>query len=437
MPRPISIPKLTLHKASGKAVVRLSGVDVYCGVFGTPEAKEKYDREIAEWLARGRSPDPARKPCNGQGEPQPGVSVNEILLAFWRHAERHYRRPDGTATNEVKEYKQTFKLVGELYGLTPAAEFGPLALKALRQAMVTKRWCRGLVNQRVNRVRRAFKWAAGEELIPFEVYQRLTAVAGLQAGRTEVKESAPVEPVSDDVVEATFPYLNRQVRGLVEFQRLTGCRPGEACAVRRCDIDTGGTVWLYRPAHHKTAWRGKTRIIAIGPKAQSLLKEFFTPNLSDCLFSPRRAVAELHAARTASRKTPRYASHMKRNAAKRTSSPARPPAEKYAVTAYEHAIVRGCDKAFPAPDPLGQREGETREEWLGRLNEDQRKELAAWQSAHRWAPNQLRHAFATHVRKAHGLEAAQVLLGHSRADVTQLYAEKNEALATAIAAKIG
>ena len=35
------------------------------------------------------------------------------------------------------------------------------------------------------------------------------------------------------------------------------------------------------------------------------------------------------------------------------------------------------------------------------------------------------------------LEAAQVLLGHSKADVTQVYAEKNEALAVAIASKIG
>jgi hypothetical protein len=30
-----------------------------------------------------------------------------------------------------------------------------------------------------------------------------------------------------------------------------------------------------------------------------------------------------------------------------------------------------------------------------------------------------------------------VLLGHSRADVTQVYAERNEALAATVAAKIG
>lgn len=73
----------------------------------------------------------------------------------------------------------------------------------------------------MNRVRRVFKWGAGEELIPFEVYQRLTTVAGLQIGRTEARESERVEPVADAVVEATLPFLNRYVRGLVEFQRLT------------------------------------------------------------------------------------------------------------------------------------------------------------------------------------------------------------------------
>jgi hypothetical protein len=96
MPRPISVPKLTHHKASGKAVVRLSGIDVYCGTFGTPEATAAYDRTVAEWLARGRASGPARRTGPDTGEPPSGVSVNEILLAFWRHAEEHYRTPEGT-----------------------------------------------------------------------------------------------------------------------------------------------------------------------------------------------------------------------------------------------------------------------------------------------------------------------------------------------------
>jgi integrase len=54
-----------------------------------------------------------------------------------------------------------------------------------------------------------------------------------------------------------------------------------------------------------------------------------------------------------------------------------------------------------------------------------------------WNPNQLRHRLATEVRKRYGVEAAQVLLGHERADVTQVYAERNMGLAERIAGEIG
>jgi hypothetical protein len=51
--------------------------------------------------------------------------------------------------------------------------------------------------------------------------------------------------------------------------------------------------------------------------------------------------------------------------------------------------------------------------------------------------NQPRHSHGTKLRKEHGLEAAQVMLGHSRADVTQVYAERGQQLAATFAATIG
>lgn len=107
------------------------------------------------------------------------MTVNEILLAFWRWAEPHYRRADGTPTNELPQYGQTFRVLRPLYGHTRAADFGPVALKAVRRAMVEKGWSRKLINQRVGRVRRVFKWAASEELVPVAVHQALATVAGL------------------------------------------------------------------------------------------------------------------------------------------------------------------------------------------------------------------------------------------------------------------
>src|SRR5262245_26822347 len=119
--------------------------------------------------------------------------------------------------------------------------------------------------------------------------------------------------------------------------------------IRRRDIDMGGAVWLYKLPTHKTAWRGKSRSIAIGPKAQDVLKEFFTPNIDDYLFSPTRAVEERLAERSANRKTPRYPSHMDRNAKQLKSHRKRPPKCKYDRTSHARAVARACDQAFPPP----------------------------------------------------------------------------------------
>jgi integrase len=438
MPRVPSVPSYRLHKPSGQAVVTLrhaGGVrrDVYLGEYNSPGSRREYARIVAELAVNPAPPPP---PSSGDARPD-GITVNEVLLAYVKHAEQHYRGPDGKPTGEFHHVKAVTRHLSELYGHTPAAEFGPLALKAVRQRFVAAGWCRRSVNQQVERVRRIFKWVASEELVPAAVYHALATVTGLQRGRTPAREPDPVGPVDDVSVDATLPHLNHHVRGLVEFQRLTGCRPGEACRVRRADIDTGGDVWLYRPPLHKGTWRGKSRVIPIGPKAQALLREFFTPDPDDHLFSPRRAVEEVRAERSARRKTPRYPSHVKRNAAKRKRSPKRTPAERYNRISYFVAVARACVRAFPPPGDLAQKDVETAAEWWERLTPGQRAEVKEWQKSHRWHPNQLRHSFATRVRREHGLEAAQVMLGHTKADVTQVYAERDLGLAVSVASEIG
>jgi len=399
------------------------------GAFDSAESQAAFARLVAE-LAVSPTRTPTRPDPNG-------ITVNEVLLAYIEYAEQHYRAPDGVQTDEVRHIKTACRFVRELYGTTTATLFGPLSLKAVRERFVAAGWCRKSVNARVERVRRVFRWAVAEELVPPAVHQALAAVAGLQRGRTPARETAPIAPVDEATVDATLPHLTRHVRGLVEFQTLTGCRPGEACRVRRCDIDTGGAVWIFRPTLHKGSWRGKPRNIAIGPKAQTLLKAYFTPDRDEYTFSPRRAVEERNAERSAARKTPRYPSHMKRNVAKRPAKPKRAPKERYTRVSYGTAVDRACDKAFPPPPPLAPRPGESGRKWWARLTAGERAEVKAWRKAHRWHPNQLRHTFATRVRKEHGLEAAQVLLGHAKADVTQIYAERNELLAVDVAAKIG
>ena len=85
------------------------------------------------------------------------------------------------------------------------------------------------------------------------------------------------------------------------------------------------------------------------------------------------------------------------------ANPKRAPKEFYTKDSYRYAIRRACLRVGVPP----------------------------------WHPHQLRHTAATRFRKDYSLEVAQVLLGHRRADVTQVYAERDQAKAREIMAKSG
>lgn len=54
MPKQPSTPKYRKHRASGQALVRLSGKDFYLGPYGSKTSLAEYDRLVAEWLQAGR-----------------------------------------------------------------------------------------------------------------------------------------------------------------------------------------------------------------------------------------------------------------------------------------------------------------------------------------------------------------------------------------------
>ena len=93
------------------------------------------------------------------------TTVTEVVVAYTEFATGYYRK-DGKPTNEVRMIKTAIKIARQLYGRTPASEFGPLALKACRAKMIGKDWCRNQINKQVDRVKRMFKWATDNEMIP-------------------------------------------------------------------------------------------------------------------------------------------------------------------------------------------------------------------------------------------------------------------------------
>jgi integrase len=242
----------------------------------------------------------------------------------------------------------------------------------------------------------------------------LQAVGGLKAGRSEAKESTPVQPVDNSLVEAVRPFVSRQVWTMIELQRLTGMRSGEVCQIRGIDLDRTGDVWTYTPTSHKTQHHGHSRIIHLGKQAQSIIRPFLRPEPAEYLFQPVDAENERHAARTAARKTPRSCG----NGPGRKSNPKRTPGQRYTPEAYCHAIHKGCEKA---------------NEWArcGKVVGNDEVLVPHWH------PHQLRHAVATQLRKRYGLEVAQVMLGHATLTAAQIYAAKNIELAAKVAGEVG
>lgn len=404
MPRPKNLsPSYLKHKATGRG--RFVWTDpagnhhdkLLPGKFGSAESKAAFQRTHLECQVS-----PAAV-ARGDGR-QYATSVNEILLRYLAHAAMRYpNRDDGRPPSALVETRLTIRAIRTLYGDLPAAEFGPLKLQAVQQSWVAAGLARATCNKRLDIAKRAFRYAVSQELVPKDVYEQFRAldtVERLQKGRTGAREPDPIGPVDDATVDATLPHLNRHVRALVEVQRLTGMRPGEVTRLKLSEIDTAGDVWFYRPKKHKTAHKGKSRVIAIGKRAQAIITAFRTKDDTEYLFSPRKAVAEHNAARRAARKTKPSPGEVRLRAAEKKH---RVYKDHYTTHRYDVAVARAAEKA----------------------------------GVPHWAPNQLRHSFATRVRKEHGLEAVQVSLGHSRADVTQVYAERNEALAAAVAAKIG
>ena len=87
----------------------------------------------------------------------------------------------------------------------------------------------------------------------------------------------------------------------------------------------------------------------------------------------------------------------------RRRKPKHQPGDCYTTNSYRRAITRACEK----------------------------------HTIEKWSPNRLRHTAATEVRREFGLEAAQVILGHSQANVTQVYAERDLAKGVEVARQIG
>lgn len=314
-------------------------------------------------------------------------TIAGLVNAYLEYARKYYKGPDGKTTREPENIRYAVMPLVVHCSTLPVEEFGPLRLKEIRQKMIGLNWCRGVINQRIGIIKRMFKWAVSEQLIPASVYQSLQTVEGLKRGRSGARETKAVEPIAESHVRAVLPFTTPTVAAMVELQLLTGMRSGELVIMRPCDIETIGEIWLYRPSRHKTSYRGHKRVVCIGPHAQKILKPFLTRKLTDYCFTPIESQEQ--------RKGGAKIIH-----------------DRYDKDSYRHAVQYAIKAA-------------------NRTIQNKKDKMP------HWTPHQLRHTAATRIRKEMGLDAARAMLGHRNLRITDDYAELDQGLASKAALKFG
>lgn len=303
-----------------------------------------------------------------------GTSVTDVCDAYVRHAQVYYR--GGTETSTVTCALRLFK---ELHGARPIAELVHADMLRVRDAMVRHGLARTTVNKYMRIIsNRMLPWALDEGHIRAQVRAELSNVQPLKRGRCTARETEPVTAVDDATINATIAHMMPNTADMVRVHRLTGMRPDEICTMRWADIDTSTTPWVYRPAKHKNQWRGQPRAIVIGPQARAILERHRDTAYP---FSPVAAVYERMMELRANAKSPsRYC--------RRDPHAVRVPRDHWDAPAYSKTIAAACKRADV---PV-------------------------------WSANQLRHAFATQVRRHFGIDAARAALGHSNGHrVTDMY----------------
>lgn len=454
-PSPKKPPAYRRRSGYDQAIVTLTDSatgkrrDYWLGEYGSPQSRELYYRLLADYESLGRRlPDKPDAAPGGRPTVDPDVqTVNNLVRDYWRRVARDFLPKRHNAI------KSTIRLLRRMDGNTPLNDYGPRRLRLLREAMIAgdaaaspprKPWSRTTVNDRVRIVVAMFRWGASQEMLPATAAAALATVEPLRRGRTRAAEARRVPPVREEMLRATLPHLATPVRAMVELQLLTGARPGEIVGLRAGDLtrEPRSGLLVARLREHKTAHLEKSRAVYFGPDAERVVRPFLAERSpGEPLFSPAEAEAERRERMSERRRTPLSCGN--RPGTNRRAEPARAAGDAYTTDSYRRAIEYACARAFPPPEHLRPAElpgggRETRAEFEARLTAAEREELRRWGGEHRWRPNQLRHNAATRIRHEFGLEAAQLVLGHSSAVVTDaVYAERDERRVTEVLGRIG
>ncbi|MDG1895033.1 MAG: site-specific integrase [Fuerstiella sp.] len=417
---PKRIPKYVRHRARNSAKVTLNGKTHYLpGDYDSDQSRAEYDRLIAEYLAKPKTPETAN------------VTIRFLAVLYMKFCAVFYVNEDGRPSEEINQVRRSLKPLLALFGGEQTNRFGPRKLKQVREAMIASGLYRNTINDRISRIVRMLSWAAEEEYLNAHIVVACREVRNLQEGRCgNVPEGEPVQAVSLESVAAVREYLGRVVRSMVDLELVTGMRPQEVRNITWGQIDKSApTAWCYQPRRHKTKRKGKQRKIFIGPAGQEILSQFLKADPDAFIFSPQEAEAERNAERRDNRKSPMTPSQ----SARQRRPGRRRLKDQYTKDSYRRCIVRACEKAFDMPGNLRRIDSTRSQKERAALQ----MEAKEWRAEYCWSPNQLRHACGTLLRAKVGIDGARTVLGHSEKRTTEVYAARDFEQAREIMAVYG
>lgn len=341
-------------------------------------------QEIAAELWQKAIFKPELKPVDFTG------TVASLCQLYIERCKTYYRKKDGTPTGETENVKYALKPLLKHYGILSVADFGPLRLEELRGRLIASGLSRGVINQRVNVIRRMYKWAVSRQIVSAMTHHALMSVEALEKYRSDAYEPEDIKPAAEKDVFALLPFGTKTLAAMIQVQYHTAMRSGELIIMRPGDIDRSEEIWKYIPGGHKREHAGQARVISIGPKAQEVLAPFLLRDPEAYCFSPADSCRQ---SQIACHDTTKIRSGLN---------------DRYSTHTYANAIKQMFKKAKEAGVEIPN-----------------------------WHPHQLRHTAATNVRKKCGRDAARATLGHKTSRITDTYAEIDEQLSVDAAKKIG
>lgn len=248
-------PRVHPHRPSGRDRVRWRGRDYYLGSIGSGASRQAYVELIAR-LSKERQ----------AVENSSGLTIAQVIAHWLVHAKEEY------SPEEQENYHYAIAPLAQLYGQTQAESFTPLDLRRV-QSHMSKTLARSLVNRRIARIKTLFRWAEMERLVSVGTYHALLALSPLLRPRQGLKEGRKVKPAEGwRVMRAAMWGCYDTLRLHLLLMWYTGARPSEISRMTPQQIERSSDIWFYRPAKHKTAWRGKQRTIYLGPHCVELLR---------------------------------------------------------------------------------------------------------------------------------------------------------------------